>query len=114
GALRGRELDLAEHLLDGQRVGLGIAGLAIERAELAVGDAHVRVVRVRVDHERDDLLRVARIPRLGGERAELEQGRLVEEPAAFDAVEPLAGERLVANRRDHASAPSRSQTWITL
>src|SRR2546427_3210187 len=45
------------------------------------GDAHVRVVRVRVDHEGDDLVRDPREPDLVGERAQLEERRLGEEPA---------------------------------
>src|SRR2546427_11231911 len=58
------------------------------------GDAHVRVVRVRVDHEGDDLVRDPREPDLVGERAQLEERRLGEEPAALVPPEALTAERL--------------------
>ena len=96
-ALLGRELDLGEHLLDAERVGLGITGLAVEGAELAVGDADVGVVRVRVDDEGDGAVRDPREPDLLGERAQLEERRVREEPAALVAIEALAVERLLAN-----------------
>jgi hypothetical protein len=119
GALRRRELDLRQHLLDRQGVRLGIARLAVEGAKLAVGDAHVRVVRVRVDHERDDFFWETRVPGFRGKRTELEQRRVGEEPAALGAVQALAVEDLVADRfdhraRHHAATPSRSQTRMTL
>src|SRR5262249_56260114 len=75
--------------------------LAVEGAELAIGDAHVRVIRIRVDDERDNLFREARVPRFGGQGTQLEQRRLGEEPAALGAVQALTVQDLVANRVDH-------------
>ena len=100
-AARRRELDLGQDFVDRQCVRLRIAGLAVERAELAVRDADIRVVRVRVDHERDDLFREAPEPRLGRQRPQLEQRRVGEEPAALRPIEPLAVEKCVANPFNH-------------
>src|SRR2546427_10010912 len=85
------------------------------------GDAHVRVVRVRVDHEGDDLVRDPREPDLVGERAQLEERRLGEEPAALVPPEALAVERLLPDRGQHGydhfrgspqTAGARSQTRL--
>ena len=97
GALRRGELDLRQHLVDGEGPGFRVARLAVEGAELAVGDADVRVVRVGVDHERHRAARDSRAKRdFVGERAHLEQRRLGQQPAPR-RVEPLAVERLVAD-----------------
>ncbi len=88
-------LHLREHLVHGERVGLGVTGLAVERAELAVGDADVRVVRVGVDDERHRPLGQPPDARGVGERAELKQRcggeqieavLAVESPAALDPL----------------------------
>src|SRR5438445_1666731 len=65
-------LDLAADLLERQYVALGVLGPPVERAELAVGDADVRVVDVPVDDVRDGVLGVQPPPRLVRERAQLE------------------------------------------
>ena len=108
-ALRGGERHLREHLVHGERVGVPIPGLAIEGAELAVGHADVRVVRVRIDHERDRSVRQAAKARGLRERAHFEQGRVREQVEAVRAVEPLAGAELFADgveRRRHTT-PAR-------
>jgi hypothetical protein len=99
-ALRGGELDLGENLVDRERPRLRIAGLPVERAELAVGDADVGVVRVRVDDEGDDLPGEPGVPNFLGEGAELEQWRVGQEEAAFLAVEALAVQDLVSDLGD--------------
>jgi hypothetical protein len=90
GALRGRELDLLQHLLDGEGPGFRIPRLAIEGAELAVGDADIGVVRVAVDHEGDLARRDRAEARLLGESPHLHQGGLGEKPPSIRAVETLA------------------------
>src|SRR5207247_2344854 len=58
---------------------LGMFGAPIERAELAVGDAHVCVVDVSVDDVRDDVLGMQLPSDIIREPAQLEQrGALVE------------------------------------
>ena len=101
-ATLGRRLDLLQYLLHGERPRLRVSGLAVEGAELAVGDAHVRVVGIGVDDERDLLLRVHAEPQLLGEAAEVEEGSLGEEPPAVGAVEPLARFDLGPDLREHA------------
>src|SRR5437667_1146397 len=49
-------VDLAADLFERQEVPVRMLGTAVERAELAVGDADVRVVDVPVDDVRDDVL----------------------------------------------------------
>ena len=72
-------VDLGADLLEAEHVALVVLGPAVERAELAVGDADVGVVDVPVDDVGDDRFRVL-APALGvGQLAELEQrGPLVE------------------------------------
>ena len=104
---RQRLLDLLED--DGLRkqVALGaIAGPAVERAEVAVGDADVRVVDVAVDDERDP-------PRVGAASAELVGGLAdrdevlrLEERKRLGVADPLARERLVEDLGDHAGTAS--------
>jgi len=100
-AARGRRRDLGEDLVDGQRVRLRVSRPAVEGAELTIGDAHVRIVRVRVDHERDGLVGDPREPDLVGEPTRLEEWRLGQEPPALVPTEPLAVERLVADLGQH-------------
>ena len=97
----GGRLDLRQHLVDGERPRLLVAGLAVERAELAVGDADVGVIGVRVDDERDDLLGMAGEASLVRDGAELEEGRVGEEVATLLAVEPLAVADLLADLVEH-------------
>jgi len=101
GALRHGPGDLLQHLLHRERPRLGVAGLAVEGAELAVGDADVGVVGVGVHNEGDAPLRELLEANLGGQRAQLEQRGFGEEPAPLVAGEPLAGQRPVADRLQH-------------
>src|SRR6266404_2279445 len=72
-------VDLAADFLERQQVPLGMFGAPIERAELAVGDADVRVIDVSVDDVRDDVLGMQLPPDVIRELAQLEQrGALVE------------------------------------
>src|SRR5258707_9133087 len=78
-------VDLAADLLVRQQIALGMLGPSIERAELAVGDADVRVVDVPVDDIRDDVFRMQLPAGLIGELPQLEQrGALVELEIALE------------------------------
>src|SRR5689334_12083012 len=66
-------VDLAADLLERQHVSLGVLRPTVERAELAVRDADIRVVDVPVDDVRDDVLRVEAPARLIRQAAQLEQ-----------------------------------------
>ena len=92
-----RDLDLGQHLVDRERPRLLVARLAVEGAELAIGDADVRVVRIGVDDERHDALRQAREADVAGKGADLQQRRLRQEIPPVLALEPLAVERLLAD-----------------
>ena len=96
-SLRGRGADLGQYLVDGERPRLGITWLAVERAELAVGHADVRVIRIRVHDERHDLARDAPGADRGGQRADFQEGRLGQQEPAGLAVQALAVERLIAD-----------------
>ena len=72
-AQRAQLVDLPADLLEGEHVALGVLGAAVERAELAVGDADVGVVDVAVDDVGDGVLGVEAPPCLIGERPQLEQ-----------------------------------------
>ena len=91
GPALGGGFDLLEHLLDRQRPRFGVAWPAVEGAELAVRDADVGVVRVRVDDEADLLLGMEAEARLLGQRAEIEERGLGQEPESLRPVEPFAG-----------------------
>ena len=86
-----------------EQVPLGaVARPAVERAEVAVGDADVRVVDVAVDDERDP-------PRVGAARTELVRGLAdrdevlrLEERERFFVGDALAVEGLLEDRRGHA------------
>ena len=93
--------DLRHDLVDGEGVGLGVARLPVEGAELAVGDADVRVVRVRVDRERHLAAGVEAAAHGIGELADLEQGGLGQEPPALLAGEPDLAVDLGADRLLH-------------
>jgi len=100
-ALGRGELDLGQDFIDGERPRLGIARLPIEGAELAVGDADVRVVGVRVDDERHALVGDAGEPNLLGEGPQLEEPGLGEEEPALVAIESLSVARLVGDAIEH-------------
>ena len=72
-------VDLGADLLEAEHVAFAVLGPAIERAELAVGDADVGVVDVPVDDVGDHVLRMLPPPLGVGELAQLQQrGPLVE------------------------------------
>ena len=100
GALARGRVHLGHHLLHRERVGLLVAGLAVERAELAVGDADVRVVRVGVDDEGDALLGDAPEPRVLGQAAELERGA------------PRSGASAPRPGRAACLPPTLSRIWL--
>src|SRR5215470_12311728 len=89
GAPPRRRLDLLQHLLDGERPRLRVSRLAIEGAELAVGDADVGVIGIGVDDEGDLLLRMQAKAHLLGEATELDEGRVGKEPESVGALQPL-------------------------
>src|SRR5437764_14757335 len=66
-------VDLAADLFEREDVALGVLGAAAERAELAVGDAHVRVTDVAVDDVADHVFGMQPPARLVRESAQLEQ-----------------------------------------
>jgi hypothetical protein len=72
-------VDLGADLLEAEDVPLGVAGPAVERAELAVGDADVGVVDVPVDDVGDHALRVPAPPLRVGELAQLQEGGVLVE-----------------------------------
>src|SRR5207245_7629094 len=74
----------------------------IERAELTVGDAHVRVVDVPVDDVGDHVLGVQAPPRPVGEVPQLEQGRAL--------VQLYVGPELRALAIEHGQATCRNWT----
>ena len=67
-------VDLGADLLEAQDVPFGVPGPAVERAELAIGDADVGVVDVPVDDVGDDVFRVLPLALGVREAAQLEQG----------------------------------------
>ena len=113
-----RLLDLLED--DGLReqVALGaVAGPAVEGTEVAVGDADVRVVDVPVDDERDPAgvgaTRSERLRRLA-DRDELLR---LEQLERLGVGDPLAVERLVEDPRDCPSVgtvPLEDCPWVGL
>src|SRR6185295_2399432 len=72
-------VDLGADLLEAEHVALGVLRTAVERAELAIGDADVGVVDVPVDDVSDHILRVL-TPALGiRQTAQLEKRSLLVE-----------------------------------
>ena len=100
---RERLLDLLVDDRLREQVALGaVSGPPVEGAEVAVGDADVRVVDVAVDDERDP-------PRVGAARAQLVRGLAdrdevlrLEERERLDVGDPLAVQSLLEDRRGHA------------
>src|SRR5262245_6156183 len=77
-----------------------VAGPAVERAEVAVRVADVRVVQVPVDDERDPVrVSLARAELLGG-AAHRHEVAALEERQRVGVRDPLAGERLVEDLGD--------------
>ncbi len=105
-------LDLLEDDRLRQQVALGaVAGPAVEGAEVAVGDADVRVVDVAIDDERDPAGVGAPGPeRLGGP-ADRDEVLRLEERQRLGVGDPLAVEGLLENCADavlHAGTTSPS------
>ena len=100
-AERERLLDLLEDDRLRQQVALvAVARAAVEGAEVAVGDADVRVVQVPVDDERDAVrvgLAAAQLVRDAADRDEVAR---VEERDRLVVGDALAGERLVEDLGD--------------
>ena len=69
----------------------------VEGAESAVGVAHVRVVQVGVDDERDTPLGVVAVPPLLGQRSEVQHVRLGEKEQGFFLIDTLAGGDLASD-----------------
>ena len=98
-------------------VGLLVAARPVERAEVARGGAHVRVVHVARDDVGDHALRVERAaPRVGGEpqleqrRLLVEQLRLVRRRAARPPRPSASAVSSETCRRAFASAPRRPRS----
>ena len=102
--------DLRHDLVDGEGVGLGIARLPVEGAELAVGDTDIGVVGIAVDDEGDLPRRDRAEARLLGEGAHLQERGFREQPAPVGAVETLARLHLGADLVE----PAQLQTFTTL
>ncbi len=63
-------VDLSEDFLEAEHVAFGRAHRPVERAEVALRDAHVRVVHVAIDDVGDDGLRVLALPHEVGQLAD--------------------------------------------
>ena len=71
-----RLVDLREDLVEAERVAFARSHRPVERAELAAGDADVRVVDVAVDDVGDDAVRVPAAADVVGEAAQQWRGRV--------------------------------------
>src|SRR5256886_2522174 len=102
GAAEGeRLLDLLEDDRLRQQVALAlVAGPSVEGAEVAVGDAHVRVVEVAVDDERDALRVVQPVADLVRGAADGDEITRAEELDGVLVHDPLARDRLLEYLRD--------------
>ena len=105
-ALAGCEPDLLEHLVHREGVRLLVARPPVEGAELAVGDADVGVVGVRVDDEGHPALRNPTEAQLLGQASHVEQRGVGQEPVPVGPVEPLTGLDLRLDAAQHEPAPS--------
>jgi hypothetical protein len=83
-----------------------VAGPAVERAEVAVGDADVGVVDVAVDDERDPARVGAASAELVGGLADRDEVLRLEKLERLDIRDPLAGQGLVEDLGDHAGTAS--------
>ena len=114
-------LDLLPDLLERQRVPFPVLGPPRERAEAAIGHAHVRVVDVAVNDEGDRVVRVLLAPDAVGLCAQLEEGRVrveVEQvarggrhggvdQAGRKAKRPSGTRPAVTRRRKNSVSPAR-------
>src|SRR6185312_1065408 len=91
---------VGDELADVPRVGAFLAAGARERAELALHPAHVRVVQVEVVDEVDLVAAAAQAAGGVGELAQRKQVFRLEQRDSVVEVEPLAGEYLLAHRRE--------------
>ena len=80
-----------------------VARSAVERAEVAVGDADVRVVEVPIDDERHPRRIVQTVPHLVGDAADLDEVARTQERDGVVVRDPLASERLVEDVVDRGS-----------
>src|SRR3954447_10996311 len=93
---RERLLDLLEDDRLRQQVALGaVSGAPVERAEVAVGDADVRVVEVAVDDERDPASVGSARTELFGGPADRDEVLRLEEGERLGVADPLAFERAI-------------------
>ncbi len=109
-------VDLRADLLVRERVALVVLRPTVERAESAVGDAHVRVVDVAVHDIRHDAVRMpceAHTVGLGAEinqrrvRVEVEEIARGHQAAGRKASEPSGTRPALASRRKKSVSPAR-------
>ena len=104
---RERLLDLLEDDRLRQQVALALVSRpAVERAEVAVGDADVRVVEVPVDDERDPGRVVEAAPDLVRDAADRDEIAGAKERDGVLVRDPLAVERLLEHIADAHSPVS--------
>src|SRR5262249_20136784 len=100
---RERLLDLLEDHGLRQQVALAdVAGAAVEGAEVAVGDADVRVVEVPVDDEGDAGGIDLAVAELVGNAADRDEVARAEERGGVLVGDPLAVERLLQHLPDNS------------
>ena len=95
--------DFLVQLVAGQHIGVGVAGLAVEGAEVAHGGADVGVVDVPVDVVSAVRLRVQPLGDGVSRPAELGQVAALEEGNALSEREPLAGDGFGKDTVGHAA-----------
>src|SRR5262249_41660757 len=93
-------VDLAEDVFESEHVAVGRAHRTVERAEIALGDADVRVVDVAIDDVGDDPVRMLPGPDGVGQPAERGRRRVEVQTQSFARIEALAREDFVSQRRD--------------
>ena len=111
----GRRADLAgalHHLHDAfdvvrVTIGRGLADFAVERAEVTVHGAVVRVVGIRVDHVRDDARVGPAHAHFVRERAELDERGFREQVDTLFTAQTLAAGHLVFDAIPHGSGAPR-------
>ena len=106
----GRRLDVREDLVERHRVAARLVRLRGERAEVAGGHAHVRVVDVRVPHEVGGVA-VALLADVVGQRPERQQVVAAVERDAVLEGQALARQHLLADRLQRRVAGSRLDEW---
>src|SRR5205814_566945 len=100
-AYRNRRDELLEGLLEAEDVALGRSNRAIERAEVAARDAHVRVIDVPVDDVGDDALGVLPGANRIGELAEQVCRRVAIELERLGAIDASAVQNLPGSFVQH-------------